>query len=439
MTRDCETIIKCRRSALLAVPMGWLLIASSASAGSTDDPSTLAEVAVNTNPAIKSVEKQIASLRHKAVAAVRWSDPVFAVEYSNLPWNSWALGDSPMSGVQFKVQQKLTLPGKNDRRSETARKEAEVKGWELLEKKNQLKALVKRTYWNLALVRQLRTINERHIILVDQLLAAVRAKYQVGKVGQHDLLSLEVLKKRLEDDLGDFDQKERELLAAINAALHREATTTVTTPDELPVTTTTKPLSALIQLAEKYRPNLKQARASSKWKRLAAEQAKYERWPDITVWAGYRIRTPAGADPGTDFFNVGLAVPLPFDYTGHAKAMQEQHLASAAAADESYRAALDEIRASLESSLASWQRATRKVGNYESNIIPGADQTLKATLAAYQTDRADFASLYQAEVQLLQFERAAKVAQATTQIEQIKVEASVGRDLDDLPKSEVIR
>lgn len=440
MMRTSTMKLGSRGVALVAVPSVWLFIASPpARAAPPDDPTTLAEMAIKVNPAVKSVEKQITSLERKADAAVRWSDPVFAVEYSNVPWDRWTLGDSPMSGVQLKLQQTLTLPGKNDRRSETARSEAEVARWELREKKTQLKDLVKRTYWNLALVRQLKVINERHIKLVDRLSAAVRAKYQVGKVGQHDLLNLSVLKNRLEDDLGDFDQKERQLLAAINAALHRQASTTVTTPEELTVVTTTKSLSALLQLAEDHRPRLFQTRAASTWKRLAAERAGYERWPDITVWAGYRVRTPSATDLGTDFLSVGVAVPLPLDYTGHAEAQQEQHLASAAATDALYRATIDEIRASLASSLAAWQRSAQKARTYEASIIPGADQALRATLAAYQTDRADFASLHQAEVRLLQYERAAKVAQATTQIEQSRVEALVGADIGCVTKSEVNR
>jgi outer membrane protein, heavy metal efflux system len=402
------------------------IAAPQVSAKAPDDPGALAKLALEANPAVKSIESQIDALRHKSDAAASWSDPVFSVEYSQVPWDSWALGDSPMSGVQFKLQQKLTLPGKNERRTEVAQGEMEVKRWQLQEKKNQLKALVKKTYWSLALVRQLRNINRRHIELVDQLLAAIRIKYQVGKAGQHDLLSLEVLKKKLTDDLGDFDQKDLELVAALNASLHREASTEIDTPDDFPMVDTNEKSIVLLELAEKNRPLLKEIRARSGWQRLAAEQAGYERWPDITVWAGYRARASAGADPGTDFFSVGLSLPLPFDYTGRAEDQQQQHLASATAADESYQAALDEIRASLESSLAAWRRATQKAENYESNIIPGADRTLKATLAAYQSDRADFASLYQAELQLLQLERAAIVAKATTQIERSAAEASVG-------------
>jgi cobalt-zinc-cadmium efflux system outer membrane protein len=440
MTLNSQMAWGSRGCVLLALPLVSLLAeASLASAGSPDDPSALADIAIEANPALESVKKRISALQHKADAAVRWRDPVFALEYSNVPWDSWTLGDSPMSGVQFTLQQTLTLPGKNDRRAETVHGEAEVTRWELRERATQLRALVKQTYWNLALVRQLELINKRHIELVDQLLAAVRAKYQVGKVGQHDLLSLEVLQKKLADDRGQFEQKERELIAALNAALQRKAQARVATPDSLPVANSMKPLPTLLQLAQKYRPKLLERRATSKWKRLAAQQAGYERWPDLTLWLGYRVRTRSGADPGSDFFNVGLAVPLPLDYTGQAKAEQQHHLALAAAADASYQAVLDELRAALEAALARWTRAVDKAKTYRSSIIPSAEQTLRATLAAYQTDRADFASLYQAEAQLLQYERAAKVAQATTQIERSKVEALVGSELNDPAQSEVTR
>ncbi len=56
---------------------------------------------------------------------------------------------------------------------------------------------------------------------------------------------------------------------------------------------------------------------------------------------------------------------------------------------------------------------------------------LEATLAAYQSDMADFASLYQAELQRLELERAARIARAATRIERIRVEAAAGIALDE--------
>jgi outer membrane protein TolC len=336
-----------------------LLKASHVAAGQPDDPDKLAAQAIAANPALKSIEHQISALRHKSDSVQAWADPVFAVEYSNIPWDSGTLGDSPMSGVQFKLQQKFVLPGKNDRRSKVVGAESEVMKWELEEKKVLLGTMVKSAYWKLTLVRELRNIVKRHIDLTGKLIVAVRVKYQVGKVGQHELLQLEVLKQKLADDLLDFDRQEKELLAALNAALHREADTQVVTPDAIKSVKPEKELAALMGMARENRPVLKAIKAQVDWRHLAADQAAYERWPDITVWAGYRIRSSAGMDPGDDFFSVGLAVPLPFDYTGRSTAKEEEHLASARAADQSYQARLDEIRARLGSLLASWRATAR--------------------------------------------------------------------------------
>lgn len=395
-------------------------------AAEPDDPGVLADRALQANPALEAIEHRIDSLRHEAEAAAAWSDPVLSVEYSNVPWDAWVLDDSPMSGVQLKLQQRLTLPGKNERRRRVIEGRSRVQLWQLEETKNRLRAMVKSTYWRLALVRQLRGITTRHIDLVGQMLETVRVKYQVGKVGQHDLLTLDVLRNKLEDDLGDFDRKDRELTAALNAAMHRDATTPIETPAEISAVESETSAARLLEAAREHRPRLKGLRARAGWHRAAAEQASYERWPDVTVWAGYRMRAGAGADPGTDFVSLGLAVPLPFDYTGSAASTSERHLASAGAEEASYRAEVDRIGAELEASLAAWERAADKATTYHQSLIPQANRTLEATLAAYRTGRADFALLYQAELRLLEYERAARSAAAATRIEKATVEALVG-------------
>jgi outer membrane protein TolC len=404
---------------------------SALAADRNDLAQELATQAVKANPKILSIESQIEALKQKVDSVRMWSDPVLGVDYINVPWDSWSLGETPMSGIQFKVKQTFPLPGKNERRQAVAKEELQIKKWQLLEQQNKLQAMVKQAYWKLALARNLKQITTRHIELVGQLVAAVRAKYQVGKSGQHDLLRLKVLKKKLQDDLYDFDRQDKQLTAAINAALHRDNTLTVVTPNEFEAVKPDKTPADYFRLAQENRPLLKQTEATSNWHRRIADTTAFERWPDVTLWAGYRIRTSAGVDPGTDFFSVGLSVPLPIDYNNRYQAKEAEHLILADAAEHSRRSAEDQIKATLETSLAAWERAYQKVTFYRKELILEADRTLKATLAAYRTDRADFASLFQAELQLLQFDRAILIAKVTTQLEQVKVELEVGTRLDN--------
>ena len=61
----------------------------------------------------------------------------------------------------------------------------------------------------------------------------VRVKYEVGKVGQHHLLRLQVLVNKLKDDLSNFDRDDGALVETINATLRRSAKLTIATPKRL--------------------------------------------------------------------------------------------------------------------------------------------------------------------------------------------------------------
>ncbi|NOZ86572.1 MAG: TolC family protein [Deltaproteobacteria bacterium] len=417
-----------------------IVAALSAGAGqdsrSIDDPGDLAEQAVKANPSLASMVKQIQSLGQKAEAAVKWNDPVISVEYSNVPWDTWSLGDSAMSGILVKLAQKITLPGKNELRKATYEAAQRVRSLALDEARNQLVASVHAIYWRLTLVRNLRNITGRHVLLVKQLEESARAKYTVGSIGQHDVMNLQVARHRLEDDLEDYDQQDSVLTAELNEALHRDVTTVIRTPQEFPdVENMTRMLRMLppdrdlLNSARVNRPLLRLMREQAKEHRIRAKQVAYERWPDFTVWAGYRFRAQAGIDGGTDFFSLGLSVPIPFDYTSRSSHDSESQDLLAEARVLGASSIADKIAAQIQVHLSTMKRAAGKIESYESRLIPEAQRTLEMTLAAYQADRADFATLFRAELRLLDFERTVEKAHSSFLVNAAKLEAVVGSKL----------
>ncbi len=395
------------------------------SARETGPQDLVTETLLN-NPDLKAINLQIQALQYKAEVVQKWMDPVFAVEYSNFPTDSWSMGDSPMTGVQFKLQQTFPLFGKNERRQAVIQAETRAAAWSLAEKRNQLSGLVKKTFWNLALVRQLRLITRQHIELVAQFIEVLRARYQVGKAGQHDLMRLEVLRDRLQDDLGEFSRQERSLTATLNAARHQSPEKFIPTPKKITTLAPTQTLSEWIESAQTQRPTLQGLEVKSEAQELAAAAADYERWPDITLWAGYRIRKRAGRDDGGDQMSLGMALPLPFDYGHRSASLAAQHRAEAAAVQARKNALLDGIKASLETALAAWERSFQKAATYSDKLIPQTRQTLDSTMIAYQSDRADFASLYQVELELLDFERVLLRARTQTRIQKAVIVTLTG-------------
>lgn len=425
-----------REKWLSTLVMAFLFLGVHTQSFAADDPDALVDAAWNATPAVSVLEEKIEGAKQKIPQAGVWQYPVIAVEYSNVPVDSFELGDHAMSGIQFKLQQTFPFPGKTSKREKVATAMADVAKFELAEKKNQIRGMVKRAYWNLTLVRHLKKITQRHVQEVENLLASVTSRYEVGGAGQHDLLRLTVLRARLVDELAEFDRKDIDLTAAMNTLLSRTVTVKIETPDDVEVEKPRLTQALAYEQALESRPLLWVWTQEAKAQQLAAKRASHEGWPDPTIWAGYRLRDEIvndqglTTDKGVDFFSVGLSFPLPFSYGSRWGALKKESLAKKKSA-ESRRAALaDEIRGELEKTYAAWNRSFQKADTYSQVIFPGQQQTLKATLAAYQVGRADFTSLFAAEVGLLDVERELIKAVCDTRVQESLVENLVG---DNIP------
>ncbi|MFC1850629.1 TolC family protein [candidate division CSSED10-310 bacterium] len=398
-------------------------------APAVDSVEELAQLAVEQNQAVHELNAQISALKEKSQAVRIFKDPMVGLSFVNYPWDSLSLGETPMTGIQLRVEQEFPLPGKNQRRQAVVESEIKAREWAREELKIQLKGMVKESYFKLTLVRQLKVIIQQHIILVTQFLDAVQAKYESGKANQHDVLRLELLQDKLKDDLNDFTQKEREISSAINATLHRNITINITTPVTLSAPEPNSTFDMLLEHAKETRPLLSQIQEMSEMKKRAAQLAALERYPDFKLWSSYRYREEAGLDDGTDFLSFGASIAIPIDYLKRFKAKEKQHEFDSVSFDRRYDSIVDSISSQLEGSLAKWERAFQKYEKYHSTLVPDARKTLDATFAAYQTDRVDFASLYQAELQLLDFEREIQISSANAAIMQVNIETLTGRTL----------
>jgi outer membrane protein TolC len=413
------------RSLAVIVPVALALVLP-IQIQASDTPGQLAALAIRANPEVSMLRHQIEAFKAQEQASVVWMDPVFSVEYSNIPWEDPSLGEHPMSGVQLKIQQTFPFPGKNDRRRAVAAAKVDLKHLELEELKHQLSGKVKQFYWKLVLVQRLTEISRKHIAVVERLLEAVEAQYASGDANQQDVLKLHVLKEKLTDEIQDLRQSKRELRAVMNSTLHRDIHAPIETDEDIPLIRCTTTLSQLIEVAKQKRHLLELWKQKAAVDRLAAKKELYEGRPDITLWTGYRIRKEVDMDEGEDFFSVGLSVPIPIDYKSRYHARRKARLADALASGEKYRLMLDEVSSEIEKSLSKWERNSDKVRTYNRRLIPEAEATLEAALSAWKVGRTGFSSLYQAELQLLDFEKTVLVARAQTVLMSLEIERLAG-------------
>ncbi len=395
-------------------------------------PQLIAE-AVAQNPSVDAMRHRTRSLGETASVASTWADPMFGVAYMNAPVDSFAIDESPMSGIEFTLQQRLPEFGwsratrevaeRSVARSRHARAEAEV----------QLARSVETLYWKLALSRQLEGVTQKHLDRTLELIRAVRARYEVGEAGQNTLLRLEVLQERLRDDLGDFESAERRLIAGLSVALARDPDTQIATPSRVaPIAPTGDPQSWLEQ-ARQHRPELAAIREEIELEHDSARLARIGTRPEVDVWVKYRLRTATTpTDDGTDFFSAGLSVPIPFNSSKRNGGVHAARMAARDGARAQLAAAIDRIEAELAEVDANWQRATQKAATYAERLIPGALIALETTLSDFSVGRAEFSTLYEAEVELLTLERAYLTATIETYLQRAAARAATGlRDLGE--------
>jgi hypothetical protein len=270
-------------------------------------------------------------------------------------------------------------------------------------------------------------VTSRHIARTEELLEAVRARYETGAAGQHQLLRLGVLRDRLRDDLGNFARTDRVLSASLARALSRDAERSFSTPTELDPEPVSGTVSEWLALARQERPELKRLEGSVRTAEAAAELARVDGRPGVTVWMKYRMRlidTPL--DDGTDQISAGFSVPIPWGSARRSRAERAAQLQVARAGRSRLAAELDRIESDLTAIHARWTRAFEQAVEYRDNLTRDARATLETSLSDYTVDRADFATLFEAQVALLDLERTLLTSTAETRIQAAAADAAMG-------------
>lgn len=404
---------------------GAALLVLAAPALAEDSVSDLAEQAVAENPSLVAMEAKERALQQSAAVAGAWPDPMLMLEYSNVPVSSLGLSDHPMAGLQFKITQTLRPARWSQLQQDIGISRADSASHMTQEAALQLRASVHRTWWLLTRSRLLEDVTREHLARTEELLSSARIRYETGSLGQHAVLRLEVLRDRLFDELEDYQRNDHVLSAALGEALGGNLYQTYDTPTVPSLLA--PPEQDWMQLALEHRPLLKSLTSQLETEMKSAELARVDGRPDVSVWAGYRLRTvETELDSGADLVSVGVGIPLPIGSARRADGAEAAAQERAHGVESLYRAALNDINAEMASIRAIWSRAFSKAQTYREQLIPESQAVLETTLSDFSVGRAEFAALFEAEVTLLNLERAWIIAATETHIQNAETIGVIG-------------
>ncbi len=370
----------------------------SAAAGAGLELEALVAEALARNPEIRAARERAGALRERVPQAAALEDPMIGFGILNVPRN-FELDEEDMTAKELSLSQKLPFPGKLSSAAEAAGHEAEAAQAEAEETANRVAAEVKVAFHELSHVHRALEVTRRNQELLEELARIGRARYAVGRGQQEELLLAELDITQATDDLLRLEAEQEAARARLEALLDRPPGGLRGPPVDPEVSPASFALEELRARAAGENPGLKALRLEVLARRAELERARRELYPDFTLKFAYGQR-----DDRLDMLSGMVEMNVPIFYRSKQERGVAEALARVRAAESRLEAARNELFARLNALGPRLQALERRIALYRSGILPQARLRLESALSAYRVDRAGFAAVVTARMQLYRLE-----------------------------------
>ena len=422
-----KTFLAC----LLTVLLSFSMLVPPSSLGEELVLDSLVAEARRANPDLAAAKSRYEAFEAKVPQAGSWPDPMFKTVFSNLPTDSWAMDQTPMSGIELMFTQKVPFPGKLGLKKDATRSLARKAEKEYESAEDFIISELKQNYYRLYLLETSIEITEKNKVLLEDFAKIAATRYSVGKGVQQDVLKAQVEVSKMIDNLISLDEMNKMVRAKINVLLNREPQRSLGEPEELTFRGLNYSEDELQNLAVVNNPALKGMGFSVEASRSAYRLSRREYWPDFTFSVSYRLREEVQMDPvrGVNFFSAsaGINIPLYF-WSKQRKKVQEKAL-SLESARQRYESRENNLKLKVSRLFYSLDKYTEEVGLYQTAILPQARQSLESARSGYQVDKVDFLTLLNNQVTLYKYEIAYHQALSSYFMTIARLEEMVGRSL----------
>jgi len=399
------------------------LMSPVAKAATLDD---LVAEALAANPEVKASAARWEMFTAKARQAGTFDDPMLMLGINNgLIREPFDFERDMTTSKVIGISQMVPFFGKRALAREAATLEAEASRWEVEERKLELAAMVKETWYQLYFTDRSLEVLDRSIATLDDLVRFTEAMYGVGQGRQADVLRAQVERSKMEEMRLLLQQQRRSLEANLNTLLARPTTTPVSRVDGVELTLVNLDVAELAQLAEQHRPLLRSLAARIDKAHAERTLADKEYYPDFTLNFEYMQRESIMDDPGYDMYNASISFNLPLQRERRHAMVAESDAAKRMAGEE-LNMARNSIRQVIAVLATQLERDRRMASLYREGILPQAGTTLEASLSAYRAGKGEFMQVLDSRMALFNNERDYYRAVAEHQMELARLEAAVG-------------
>jgi len=387
----------------------------------------LVQTALQANPQILARQARADASQERIPQAASLEDPRIGVRATNLPLSDFGLGNTPMSGIDFSLAQKVPFPGKLKYRKGAEQAESEAVKAVLQEVRNQVRFKVSQAYYELYRIdKEIHVVRENRALL-RSLANTAEARYTTGASKGPDVFRAQTFTSELDNILLALEQERSSAAIQLNTLLNAPAET----PRRLKYRFKVKkpPSEQAWQDAIKDRPLIKafshQVDAADQRIRLA----KRDYWPDFDFSVSYRLRESSPGDPvnGSDFISGGVTLNLPLWAHWRETRKVKENVAHKIAAEQSYQSVQNESTYEAMDAYRRIVRQYRQVGIFNSRLLPQSRATYATSLTGYESEQVDFFSTIEALKEKHEMELAYYEIKASYQISQARLKWVLGQ------------
>lgn len=357
----------------------------------------LADEARTNNPGLRAADARVDASVHNEKSVRTWDDPM--TRFGVMGANEMMRADD--GDLLLGVEQKLPLFGKPKAARATAKAETAVEEADATMRFQELRKEIAQGVFRAALADRKIEIGKQDVSWIETMLAIAEQRYESGEASQTDILRLQNERaKRLNEIKTDEQNAEHERVN-LNKFLGRDLHAAW---PQFHLPTIAGPVvfnSRLITVAVKNEPKLKVLGNEVKRAEAMAEQARRQRYPDVSAGVETRAYSGSGEVRQTMFM---MSVSIPWGnrkkYAAEIKREEAKQRAAALEVTDYERSVRDEVFHLSQQIDA----ARREALLYRDEIIPRSQAALESGRIAWEANRGTFRDLIDMRRMLLDAE-----------------------------------
>ena len=333
------------------------------------------------------------AFREQSIAEDTLPDPKIKLGMMNVPTDTYALNQEPMTQVQFGIQQMFPRGNSLEIKSQRAMSMSMAENAKTANQRRKVTREVRETWLELFYWLKAEAVVNKNHNLFRKLVSVTKQQYAAGRQKQQDVIRSELELGMLDDRILKIKTKIEVVRAKLAKYIGHDISSS-SLEDTLPNINFNKNNNWL----DKHpMMNMEQAMVDSKEKNVELAKQSYKPSWAVDLTYGQREADINGKER-SDFMSAMVMFDLPL-FTGD---KQDRKVAASKLRLNSALNARDERKRNLnrmwQENLSKEKRLSQRSIKYKNLLVPKASENTKAALYSYQSGRGAFTALMRAQI-----------------------------------------